>query len=120
MNIIYNKNSVSFRVQLNEETWGFDLHLFAEIVCEESEGVTDKEHVLINLKKKYQGIWSRLLTSVKKSIYIKSEYDNLNEEDEEDAENKRRAGKRLLFAFFFSFKNVNLCNVCVEKSSTST
>lgn len=120
MNIIYNKSSISFRVQLNEETWGFDLNLFAEIVCEESEGVTDKEHVIINLKKKYQGIWSRLLTSVKKSIYIKSEYDNLNDEDEEDEQNKRRSGNRLFLFVVFSFFSKSLFIIHVEKNSAST
>jgi hypothetical protein len=103
MNIIYNKNSISFRVQLNEEIWGFDLKLFAEIVCEECEGLAHKEHVVINLKKKFQGIWSRLLTSVKKSIYIKSEYDNVNEEDDEDRENRRRSGNIFSFVLFSLF-----------------
>lgn len=79
-NLEYKKNSVSFRCMLDETLYGFDLSLFAEI---DENNVTiepQPDIYVIILKKKFNGIWSRLLTTlakvIKKKFSLSSQFQN--------------------------------------------
>lgn len=64
--LTYEKNSISFRCQLESVQFGFDLTLYAEINEQTLTTQPNTDYFIINVKKKFAGIWPRLLTSINK------------------------------------------------------
>jgi hypothetical protein len=56
----------NFRTKLNEEKYGFDFDLYANIVANECSASVKAEMVLIVLKKEIEGMWPRFLSKPNK------------------------------------------------------
>lgn len=76
--------------------YGFDLNLFADIDESKCSAEAKEKFIEIVLKKKVEGIWQRLLSSVNKPKFIKCEYNNLDSES--DNEKKGNQVTRINFS----------------------
>ena len=52
----------------DEKEYGFDFDLFAHIYADECYATTERDYVILFLKKKTNAIWLRLLSQVNKVI----------------------------------------------------
>ena len=112
---IYNHSST-----IDGKDYGFYLDLYSEMILDSFRADTLADYIFIEFKKQTPHKWFRLLKSIKKCHFLKSEYDNINDASDEDDE---MAAKKLDFSFNASRserKHLGLIRTGSTDSSSTT
>jgi hypothetical protein len=98
---IFTDSSIEFKAQINGKDYGFEFEFYSQIIATHSTYEMKIDYVEIKLIKKLNEIWPRLLQQFNKPRFIVSEFDNINESDEEPME-RMCLGKYYYFIMRFS------------------
>lgn len=91
----FTDSSIDFRAKLNDKDYGFEFQFYSDIIGTHSVFEVKTTHIEIKLIKKLNEIWPRLLQQMNKPRFIVSEFDNINENDDEEPEERMCLGKKI-------------------------